>query len=118
MGWSHEGKDSRNLNLLDKFLNSNHMLLLYVKDGRSYRTMVLLSSFKNEYQRVLATQLSPSVTQPEIVALQTLPLHFCGPTPDSGRHTGISESAEGRSRQGQSRFGQAFSASIQRIFFQ
>ena len=95
MGWPHEGKDSRNLNLLEKFLNSNHMLLLYEKDGRSYRTMVLLSSFKKEYQLVLATQLSPSATQPEIVALQTLPLHFCGPTPDSGRHTGISKVQRG-----------------------
>jgi hypothetical protein len=53
-----EGKESHKMTLLDKFLNSDHLLVLYTKHGKAYRTMVILSSFKKEYQRVLTTELS------------------------------------------------------------
>ncbi len=45
------------MNLLDKFNQSSSLLVLYMKEGKPYRTMVLLSSFKKEYQRVLASEL-------------------------------------------------------------
>ena len=57
LGIVEEGKDSRSMHLLDKFLESDSLLLLYMRDGKPYRTMVLLSSFKKEYQRVLTSEL-------------------------------------------------------------
>jgi hypothetical protein len=57
-GLVQEGKENHAINLLDKFLGSDHLLILYVKDGKAYRTMVLLSSFKRAYQRLLANELS------------------------------------------------------------
>lgn len=51
-----KGKDTRAMNLLDKFTESNSLLVLYMRDGKPYRTMVLLSSFKKEYQRVLSSE--------------------------------------------------------------
>ena len=47
-------KKGRNLNLLDKFLKSDHVVLLYMRGGKQYRTMVPLSSFQMDYQRVMA----------------------------------------------------------------
>jgi hypothetical protein len=58
-GLVHEGNESHEMSLLDKFLNSDHLLILYLKDGKAYRTMVLLSSFKTAYQRLLANELAP-----------------------------------------------------------
>ncbi|HEY2858685.1 MAG TPA: hypothetical protein VGJ21_09735 [Terracidiphilus sp.] len=60
LGVTQEGKDSRKEDLLDRFLNSSHLLVLYVRDGKTYRTMVILSSFKKEYARVMATELKES----------------------------------------------------------
>jgi len=57
LGLLPEGKDRRAMNLLDKFNQSSSLLVLYMKEGKPYRTMVLLSSFKKEYQRVLASEL-------------------------------------------------------------
>lgn len=51
------GQETHRMDLLDKFLNANHAMLLYVRDGKPYRTMVLLSSFKKEYRRVLSAEL-------------------------------------------------------------
>src|SRR5437588_6182733 len=45
-GLVQEGKESHQMNLLDKFLGSNHLLILYMKHGKTYRTMVILSSFQ------------------------------------------------------------------------
>jgi hypothetical protein len=59
LGVVEEGKDTHKMDLLDKFLNSDHLLLLYLKDGKAYRTMVILSSFKKEYRRVMATEMAP-----------------------------------------------------------
>jgi hypothetical protein len=44
------------INLLEEFLKSDSLLVLYVRDGMTYRTAVLLSPFKREYQRVLTTE--------------------------------------------------------------
>lgn len=59
-GLVHEGKERHEMNLLDKFLGSDHLLILYLKDGKAYRTMVLLSSFKKAYEQVMANELSPN----------------------------------------------------------
>jgi hypothetical protein len=56
LGVVEEGKDRRAMNLLDKFNESTSLLVLYMRDGKPYRTMVLLSSFKKEYQRVLISE--------------------------------------------------------------
>jgi len=53
LGLVKKGKDSRNLNLLDKFLKADHLVLLYTRGGKQYRTTVPLSSFQTECQRVL-----------------------------------------------------------------
>ena len=34
------------MNLLGKFSESNSLLILYMRDGKPHRTMVLLSSFE------------------------------------------------------------------------
>ena len=57
LGMVPEGKDGRKVDLLDKFLNSDHLLVLYMRNGRPYRTMVILSSFKKEYGRLMATEM-------------------------------------------------------------
>jgi hypothetical protein len=56
LGIVEQGKDRRAMNLLDKFSESNSLLVLYMRNGKPYRTMVLLSSFKKEYQRVLTSE--------------------------------------------------------------
>jgi hypothetical protein len=56
LGLIGEDKDRRAMNLLDKFTESNSLLVLYMRNGKPYRTMVLLSSFKKEYQRVLTSE--------------------------------------------------------------
>lgn len=58
-GIVEESKDGHRIDLLEKFLDSDAVLLLYLKDGKAYRTMVVLSSFKREYRRLLAS-LAPS----------------------------------------------------------
>lgn len=60
LGLVEEGKDSHKMDLLEKFLNSDHLLVLYMKGGKAYRTMVLLSSFKKEYQRAMTSELAAS----------------------------------------------------------
>lgn len=56
-GLVQEGKESHAMNLLDKFLGSDHLLILYMRDGKPYRTMIILSSFKRAYERLLANEL-------------------------------------------------------------
>jgi hypothetical protein len=55
--------ESSGMNLLDKFLNSDTALFLYVKNGHPYRTMVPLASFKKEYQKMLSSELAPVPSQ-------------------------------------------------------
>jgi hypothetical protein len=57
-GLVEEGPDRHKMNLLDKFLESDHMLILYLKGGHAYRTMVILTSFKREYERVLNSEFT------------------------------------------------------------
>jgi hypothetical protein len=52
-------KTNENVDLLRKFLSSDSILVLYYKSGRPYDTMVVLSSFKKEYKRVIETELTP-----------------------------------------------------------
>jgi hypothetical protein len=59
-GLVEEGKESHQMDLLSKFLNSDSVLILYMKDHKPYRTMILLSSFKKEYTKLLGSELSSS----------------------------------------------------------
>ncbi|MGD0294110.1 MAG: hypothetical protein ABSB30_09665 [Terracidiphilus sp.] len=58
LGLVEEGTDRHKMYLLDKFLNSDHLLVLYLQGGKAYRTMVILSSFKKEYQRIMTSELA------------------------------------------------------------
>ncbi len=53
-GLVDEGKERHRMDLLEKFLNSDSVLILYMKNGKPYRTMILLSSFKKEYAKFLS----------------------------------------------------------------
>ena len=57
LGLVEDGKDAHKMDLLDKFLNSDHLVVLYVRDGHPYRTMVILSTFKKEYTRVMENEM-------------------------------------------------------------
>jgi hypothetical protein len=59
-GLVDDGPDRHKTDLLQRFLDSDHMLVLYIRDGKAYRTMVILSSFKKEYQRVMADEMKPA----------------------------------------------------------
>lgn len=60
LGLVDDGPDRHKTDLLQRFLDSDSMLLLYMKNGKAYRTMVLLSSFKKEYERVMASEMKSS----------------------------------------------------------
>ena len=60
LGITGDGKDSYKIDLLQSFLDSNHLLVLYVRGGKTYRTMVILSSFQKKYARVMATEMKTS----------------------------------------------------------
>jgi len=48
----------KRINLLEKLLTSDAVMVLYTKGKTAYRTMILLSSFQNEYQHVMAMDLA------------------------------------------------------------
>jgi hypothetical protein len=50
----------KRINLLEKFLTSDAVVVLYTKGKRAYRTMILLSSFQKDYQHVMAVDLAPA----------------------------------------------------------
>lgn len=50
----------KRINLLNKFLTSDAVMVLYTKGKMAYRTMILLSSFQKEYQHVMAVDLAPA----------------------------------------------------------
>lgn len=58
-GMIEEGKDSHSMNLLDKFMTADFLWILYLRDGKPFRTLVLLSSFQKAYQHLLANELAP-----------------------------------------------------------
>lgn len=52
-GLVEEGEETHKMNLLEKFLSSDHLLIIYVtRDGHPMRTMVALFPFKKAYERV------------------------------------------------------------------
>ena len=59
-GLVEEGKEQHRVDLLEKFLNSDGVLVLYTKSGKNYKTMILLSSFKTTYQKMLSSELGPA----------------------------------------------------------
>ncbi len=57
LGLVAAGKDAHKMDLLDRFLSSDQLLVLYMRDGHAYRTMVDLASFQKEYARVMAEEM-------------------------------------------------------------
>ncbi len=57
-GLVSEGRDSHNMDLLEKFLDSDAVLFLYMSQGKPYRTMIPLASFKKEYPKMLKSDLA------------------------------------------------------------
>ena len=55
-----EPSTDKRVDLLNKFLTSDAVLVLYARGKRAYRTMILLSSFQKEYQHVMAVDLAPA----------------------------------------------------------
>jgi hypothetical protein len=48
----HPGMD-----LLDKFLNMNHIYFIYTKKGKPYRALAALFPFQRDYQHLMETEL-------------------------------------------------------------
>ena len=59
-GLEVEPSTRNGVDLLNKFLNSDAVLVLYTRGKKPYRTMILLSSFQKEYQHVMAVDLAPA----------------------------------------------------------
>lgn len=59
-GLEVEPSTDKRVDLLEKFLTSDAVLVLYTRGKRPYRTMILLSSFQRDYQHVMAVDLTPS----------------------------------------------------------
>lgn len=63
-GLEAEPSTKKRVDLLNKFLNSDALLVLYTRGKKPYRTMILLSSFQKEYKHVMAVDLAPSQVSP------------------------------------------------------
>jgi len=61
-GFEVKPPTGKRINLLEKFLTSDAVIVLYTKGKKAYRTMILLSSFQKEYQHVMAADLAPAQT--------------------------------------------------------
>jgi hypothetical protein len=59
-GLEVEPATKKRVDLLNKFLNSDAVLVLYARGKKPYRTMIPLSSFQKEYQHVTAVDLAPA----------------------------------------------------------
>lgn len=55
-----EPATKKRVDLLNKFLNSDAVLVLYARGKTPYRTMIPLSSFQKDYQHVMAVDLAPA----------------------------------------------------------
>jgi hypothetical protein len=55
-----EPSTKKRVDLLNKFLNSDAVLVLYTRGKNPYRTMILLSSFQKDYQHIMAVDLAPA----------------------------------------------------------
>lgn len=62
-GLEVEPSTKKRVDLLNKFLNSDAVLVLYVRGKKPYRTMIPLSSFQKDYQHVMAVDLAPAQAQ-------------------------------------------------------
>ncbi len=51
---------SPNINLLDKFLNMNHIYFIYTKNGKPYRALGALFPFQRDYKHLMETELKPT----------------------------------------------------------
>ena len=54
LGMVKKSEHSRGLNLLEKFLKGDRLLVSYTKGGKEYRTLVPLASFQQEYPNIAA----------------------------------------------------------------
>jgi hypothetical protein len=59
LGGLVESQGSQKEDLLQEFLNSNHILFLYTKNGVPYRTIKALFPFQRAYQNLMETELKP-----------------------------------------------------------
>lgn len=59
-GLEVEPSTKKRVDLLNKFLTSDAVLVLYTRGKNAYRTMILLSSFQKDYQHVMAVDLAPA----------------------------------------------------------
>jgi hypothetical protein len=59
-GLEVEPSTKKRVDLLNKFLNSDAVLVLYARGKKPYRTMIPLSSFQKDYQHVMAVDLAPA----------------------------------------------------------
>ena len=59
-GLEVEPSTKKRVDLLNKFLNSDAVLVLYTRGKKPYRTMIPLSSFQKDYQHVMAVDLAPA----------------------------------------------------------
>ena len=57
-----EPSTKKRVDLLNNFLNSDAVLVLYARGKKPYRTMIPLSSFQKDYQHVMAVDLAPAQT--------------------------------------------------------
>lgn len=59
-GLEVEPSTKKRVDLLNKLLNSDAVLVLYTRGKKPYRTMLPLSSFQRDYQRVMTVNLAPA----------------------------------------------------------
>jgi hypothetical protein len=59
-GLEEEPSTNKRVDLMNKFLTSDAVLVLYTRGKKAYRTMILLSSFQKDYQHVMAVDLAPA----------------------------------------------------------
>lgn len=57
-GFEVEPASKKRVDLLNKFLSSDAVLVLHASGKTPYRTMVPLSSFQKDYQHVMAVDLA------------------------------------------------------------
>ena len=57
-GLEWEPSTNKPVDLLNKFLTSDAVLVLYTKGKTAFRTMIVLSSFQKDYQHVMAVDLA------------------------------------------------------------
>jgi hypothetical protein len=63
-GLEVDSSTKKRVDLLNKFLNSDAVLVLYARGKKPYRTMIPLSSFQKDYRHVMAVDLAPSQYAP------------------------------------------------------